>query len=288
MRSKKFVLSLVFVLIFAAAASAASTAVNIIKLGMLSKLNIEESGYNKFMAAGITSGKFDTFSRSANHMHNGDNTIVSFHDSLNALLLALDSNKVDEIALPGVIARYILQHNEGKYRTACIVRPIRSGLAIGFKDTALRDRVNEALAGIESDGTLADIVDKYVFDILFKHRDDEPGAVKFEQFEGAETIKVADTGALPPVDYIAADGTPDGFNIAILAELAKRLKVNIELVNVDASARASALSSGRVDAVFWFQVLRDLPAAEQIDVPESVALSEPYFIFYEYMHLSKK
>ena len=59
------------------------------------------------------------------------------------------------------------------------------------------------------------------------------------------------TGALLPMDYVAADGTPAGFNTAILAELGKRLNVNIELVQVDSLGRASALVSGQVDLVFW-------------------------------------
>jgi hypothetical protein len=69
--------------------------------------------------------------------------------------------------------------------------------------------------------------------------------------DGAETIKVAVTGALPPMDYVAADGTPAGFNTALLAEISQRIGKNIELVVVDSVGRAAALASGTVDAVFW-------------------------------------
>ncbi len=67
----------------------------------------------------------------------------------------------------------------------------------------------------------------------------------------AETIKVAITGALPPMDYVAPDGTPAGFNTAVLAEISQRIGKNIELVVVDSIGRATALSSVAVDAVFW-------------------------------------
>ena len=50
---------------------------------------------------------------------------------------------------------------------------------------------------------------------------------------------------------MAADGTPAGFNTAILAELGKRMNVNFELVQVDSLGRAAALASGQVDLVFW-------------------------------------
>ena len=56
---------------------------------------------------------------------------------------------------------------------------------------------------------------------------------------------------VPPIDSVAADGTPAGFNTAILAELGKRMNVNFELVQVDSLGRAAALASGQVDLVFW-------------------------------------
>ena len=62
------------------------------------------------------------------------------------------------------------------------------------------------------------------------------------------------TGALPPMDYVAADGTPAGFNTAQLAEISQRIGKNIELVVVDSVDRAAALASGTVDAVFWTRI----------------------------------
>ena len=78
----------------------------------------------------------------------------------------------------------------------------------------------------------------------------EPEAIEFEQFEG-DPIKVAVTGSLPPMDYVAADETPAGFNTAVLAEIGKLLGKNIELLQVDSVGRALALSQGNVDVVFW-------------------------------------
>ena len=76
-------------------------------------------------------------------------------------------------------------------------------------------------------------------------------AIALPHFDGAETVKIAVTGALPPMDYVAADGTPAGFNTAVLAEIGQRTGKNIELVVVDSLGRAAALASGAVDAVFW-------------------------------------
>ena len=80
---------------------------------------------------------------------------------------------------------------------------------------------------------------------------DEISPIRMPVIDGAETIKVAVTGALPPMDYVVADGTPAGFNTAVLAEIANRTGKNIEIVVVDSLGRAAALASGTVDAVFW-------------------------------------
>ena len=97
------------------------------------------------------------------------------------------------------------------------------------------------------------------------------------KFDGAKTIKVAVTGDLPPLDFISANGKPAGFNTAVLAEIANRMLLNIELVNVDGGARAAALTSKQVDVVFWAIV----PVSEIIptdsDKPDGIILSEPYF-----------
>lgn len=99
----------------------------------------------------------------------------------------------------------------------------------------------------------------------------EPEAIEFEQFEG-DPIKVAVTGSLPPMDYVAADGTPAGFNTAVLAEIGKRLGKNIELLQVDSVGRALALAQGNVDVVFW---TRGMP--ERISNEDNPSMSKAEF-----------
>ena len=102
-----------------------------------------------------------------------------------------------------------------------------------------------------------------------------PPAVEIAKFDDAETINVAITGDQPPLDYIAEDGTPAGFNVAMLAEIGRRLHVNVRPVIVETSSRAIALKSGRADVVFWFQVFEGYD--KQPDVPEGVIVSTPYY-----------
>ncbi len=151
------------------------------------------------------------------------------------------------------------------------------------KNKDLQKRFNEAITGMKNNGALAVIENKYVNELDINNI----APVEFENFDGAETITVAVTGDMPPIDYVAADGTPAGYNTALLAEIGKRLHVNIKLVNVDTGARVSALTSGRADVVFWFQSNMDssIPA---IDVPSGIILSEPYYQWNEQYFIGKK
>lgn len=73
----------------------------------------------------------------------------------------------------------------------------------------------------------------------------------YEQGTPAEALLVAVTGDLPPMDYVTTDGQPAGYNVAVLAEVGRRISRNIEFVPISAAARAMALASNQVDVVFW-------------------------------------
>ncbi|MBQ7220110.1 MAG: transporter substrate-binding domain-containing protein [Synergistaceae bacterium] len=251
-----------------------------IKMGVLAKLNMTSEEYHKAALSRDAKGDTAIFS-------SGSSEVVSrvFYDSLTALVMALNAGEVDEIALPQDVGEYVMNANDG-FKLAAIVRTMPSYLAIGFRkddDPALRNKFNEALLAMKADGTLAILRAKYIDEPGL----DEPLPVKFEAYENVDAkIKVAVTGDLPPIDFIAADGTPAGFNTAVLAEIGKRLKINIELVNIESGARAAALASGRADAVFWIQY--DKIEGIQADVPEGIALSEPYYNWNQMFGIRKK
>ena len=111
----------------------------------------------------------------------------------------------------------------------------------------LRDQFDQVIEEMKEDGTLEELVKSHITDVA---ESGEPEAVEFEEFDG-DPIRVAVTGSLPPMDYVAADGSFAGFNTAILAEIGKRLGKNIELVQVDSVGRTLALAQGNVDVAFW-------------------------------------
>ncbi|MBQ7577673.1 MAG: transporter substrate-binding domain-containing protein [Synergistaceae bacterium] len=274
---KKLLCALLAVMLFAGAVYAEGG-----KIGVLAKLNMSEAEFSKLVEEGSKNGRALKFSSGVEIP--GEAYI--FYDSLMSLLLALNAGEVNEIHLPEDVADYVLNVNDA-YKISSITRMTSNFyLSFGFRagdSPALRNSFNEALMSMKADGTISILQTKYISDAGL----DAPEPVKFEHYDNVDkTIKVAVTGDMPPIDFIAEDGTPAGFNTAVLAEIGKRLKINIELVNIDSGARAAALASGRVDAVFWFMALKG--ASVHADVPESITLSEPYYSWNEILSLVKK
>ena len=73
-------------------------------------------------------------------------------------------------------------------------------------------------------------------------------------------------------------GQPIGFNTAMITEIAKRLNMNVELVNVSCPARGIALATGVCDIVFWMEVgdFENWEGAGLEDQPENTVVTAPY------------
>ena len=169
-------------------------------------------------------------------------------DSTDTMLLALQSGRISFMSVPNSVGEYITLRD-----TEVLVVPdvIRSSfhIAVSKKSDGLLDEFNDAIRQLKFDGTLDRLLEKYVKKLAGK--DEIPLAMPV--FKGASVIKVGVTGDLPPLDMISADGTPSGFNAALLGAIGEKLKKNIKLVPIEANARIAAIVTGRVDAVFWMR-----------------------------------
>ncbi|MBE5789523.1 MAG: amino acid ABC transporter substrate-binding protein [Clostridiales bacterium] len=184
-----------------------------------------------------------------------------YYDTLNAMLMGLQAGEVNAIKVPYYTGKYLCSANDNlmmreEYHpekateiTDWALNWISDGYSFMTKEenTALRDAFDAQITAMKEDGTLQNLIDEY---IIKASEGGEPVAIAFEKFEG-DPIRIAVTGSLPPMDYVAADGTFAGFNTAVLSEIGKRLQKSIELVQVDSVGRALALSEGTVDVVFW-------------------------------------
>ena len=231
-------------------------------IGYLSYLNMSEG--DALLSRETEIPAFDYLEKQGVYESVGRNvsnrTMVPY-DSLDAMLMGLTSGEVDYIDVPDSTARYLCRAND-QVKQAVLYHPEKvegfsqelvDRLSNGYsfmmleENSDLRDQFDQVIAEMKKDGTLDELIKTHITDVA---ESGEPAAVTFEEFEG-EPIKVAVTGSLPPMDYVAADGSFAGFNTAILAEIGKRLEKNIELVQVDSIGRALALAQGNVDVSFW-------------------------------------
>ncbi len=211
--------------------------------------------------------------------------VVHFYDSLLAMQMALKARKIDEIVLPEPVVMYLTATNPKDYEIQFSLNMMPSTISFGFKagNTALKKDFDTAIKAMKQDGILMTIEDKFIKNIGAN----EPEEVKLTEFKGSKPIRVAVTGDLPPIDYIASDGRATGYNTAILAEIGRRLKRNIRVISVEAGGRSAALASGRADVVFWYRNTEGIKTPKKLGknlkgvmVDSSsggVILSEPYY-----------
>ena len=203
---------------------------------------------------------------------------VVFYDSLDAMLMALNSGDIVAMDVYQSVAKYLcaqndnlamgwefdLNNTDNEFANRLFSTYMGNDFSfLMLEDNAqLRDTFNAAIADMKTDGTLDSLVETYIDGMI---AGDEPQTIELPRFDGAKTVKVAVTGSLPPMDYVAPDGTPAGFNTAVLAEIGNRTGMNIELVQVDSVGRAMALSTGNVDVVFWTRTSKTTEALVDLD-----------------------
>ena len=182
----------------------------IVKIGMISHLNASEKQMEEY----LFKIQEKTHAKVVNH-------VPKFYDNLNLMLMGIESGNVDIISTYKSVAGYILANNaefeivnddwiEGLNDNFCF--------AVKKEDVQLKNDLDKIIGEMKSDGSLDKLINDYVTNVDNKKI---PPAIEMPHFEGADTIKVGVTGDLPPLDYVSADGTPAGFNTALLAEIAK-------------------------------------------------------------------
>ena len=235
---------------------------NVIKMGVLEATGME----------GLHTGTHDE------HMRMGadDTTECINYNNLSTALMDLESGKIKVIGLEEYTAKYVAARNEniivGYPATDCV----KTHFSMMTMDTnkEVYDILNNAIKAMKEDGTLDSLIDND----LEAYIESDPEAKDLPHFDGARTIKIGVTGDLPPMDFVAANGKAAGFNIALLTEIANRAQVNFELVQIETGSRAIALSSGKVDAVFWTKgVTCSECNGEWSEVVEGTLVTENYF-----------
>lgn len=238
------------------------------KVGMLTILNLSEEDAAQMIRARklatVQLVKEGAFAQDAEMADENGPISVTYYDNLDTMLMALKSGKLTSISITDTVADYLVRTNPD------LVKPLRHDEAVpnsvfadqmetglvgeGYsfmlskENKKLCKELDKVLTDMKEDGTLDRLIQEQITDVL---NGAELREIKQTPIDGAKTIKVAVTGALPPMDYVSPVGMPVGFSTAVLAEIGARLHRNISVRVIDSGARASALASGKADVVFW-------------------------------------
>jgi polar amino acid transport system substrate-binding protein len=200
-----------------------------------------------------------------------------FYDTMTDMVMALNRGDIVVLETDRNTVRYIASRNDGIVDRPPYLNPnnLLFCMLLREEDAELRDRLSAAIAGMKEDGTLETMKQRYIEDVI---SGSDPDAVVSDAVPDARTIRVAVTGDRPPMDYVSAGGKPMGFNMALIAEIALRLGINVEFVNVSNAARGAALATGVCDVVFSMEAgdFENWEGADFEDQSENTIVTEPY------------
>ena len=238
-----------------------------IRLGIIKHLNITETLLDNYFEK--AAARMPQTSRMYAPKH------IFFHN-MSTMIAALKSGQIDALSTYRNVSKYLTASNPYLKIVTEGVPKVSDSFCCAMResDVELRENFNRAIDSMKADGTLDKLVAEYITDVKL----DNIPAVEMPHFDGAQTIKVAVTGDLPPLDLILPDGQPAGFNTALLAAVSEKIGTNFELIDVDSGARAVALTSKQVDVIFWVAVPQNSTLAPpDCDTPTGVILTNPYF-----------
>jgi polar amino acid transport system substrate-binding protein len=125
--------------------------------------------------------------------------------------------------------------------------------------------VNRVLSKLKADGTLDDMVRRW---ILEDYREQEP--VEIPMPPSGPTLKVGVAANRVPVEFVAGDGTITGLDPELACRIAAGLGMRVEFHDMKFAALINALESGKVDLIIA-NMTRTEERARMVD------FSEPYF-----------
>ena len=239
-------------------------------VGCLSCLGLDEDGVRKWTQ--------DTAEAEGRDPSAVNNSNIIFFDNTDSMVMAVKSGKIDCISTSYNVGQYIVNRNDD-LELVDNNYPAILGYSMALPESRSDEAklIDKAIADMKEDGTIDALVEKYITGL----GSSDPEPTGFVTKEGRDTIKVAVTGDMPSMDLILADGTPSGFNTAFLSELSGRIDRNIETVSVEANARATALASGRVDAIFWTRGTYDKNGNTLkylLDRIDGICMTKPYLM----------
>ncbi len=202
----------------------------------------------------------------------GEPNDVTFFNRYSDCVAAVLAGKVDGVLVPRFCVEYSVKRNSDLKMISAPPVKVNVVMAVRAEDEELKNNLDTAITALQENGTLKKLEDEWVTNLP---ADNEPAGAEIPKIEGARTLYVGVCGDYVPLDYIAADGRPAGYNVALLTEISKLENINLEFVSLESPARFAALDSKKIDLIFC-NLEADTPALKAIKNKSWVA-TKPYF-----------
>ena len=203
---------------------------------------------------------------------------ITYNETMGGSLAMLKSGRADFMLTSDVSANYVIQRNQ-ELKSLTVADNLGFVMILRKSEGRLRDSFNAAISNLKASGKLAELHKKWITELPVGQ---EPGMPEIVKTSYPETVYVGVSGDYPPLDYVAPDGKPSGYNIALLAEISKLIGKNIEVVSINSLARFAALKSKRIDVFFWLFGQLEQPGGgvakkfKDQALAQNLILTEPY------------
>jgi ABC-type amino acid transport substrate-binding protein len=198
---------------------------------------------------GMNNGSSDAnYKKMITNLIGGEPKEIVYYNRAIDVNTAIEAGKIDGYATFQFYADYQLKRKEN-LKAIPVEATIEGGviMVVRSEDSLIKAGLDKAITTLKENGTLASLEEKWITNLPAK---EEPSASEIPKIKDAKTIYVGVCGDYPPLDYIAADGRPAGYNVAIFTEISKLLNINFEFVSIEPQARFAALDSKKIDLIF--------------------------------------
>jgi ABC-type amino acid transport substrate-binding protein len=171
-----------------------------------------------------------------------------FYNRTSDEVAAVLAGKIDACVGPNLTMDYYAKRNPNLKVIAINERVEGSVfMAVRSEDEKLKAELDSAITILHGNGILKTLEEKWITNLPAYN---EPTHTDIPKIPGAKTVYVGVAGDFPPLDYMAADGRPAGYNVATLTEMGKVVNINFEFVSIETQARFAALSGKKIDVIF--------------------------------------
>jgi ABC-type amino acid transport substrate-binding protein len=202
--------------------------------------------------------------------------IVTFN-RLQDAVAGVTAGKIDAAYTASVVADYYTKRNDSiKAIPGKQNHQVNAVMILRSEDVKLRDEINNALVMLAEKGTLKKLQDEWIINLPSNN---EPKAAEIPKIAGAKTVRIGVCGDVVPMDYVAADGRPAGYNVALVTEIGKASNINFEFVAMETPAKFAALQSKKIDVIFIHLDVQSNNLAAITLFDNNQILTRPYFTF---------